>query len=68
MATDKNELLAFNDQTFSQFERVLEELRRVEDDLMCHLRDLSQRVGMLEKNLIDIKEMIIANEFHYRTM
>ena len=68
MAADKNELQAFNNQTFSQFERVLEELRRVEDDLICHLSDLSKRVGMLEKNLIDIKQMIIANEFHYRTM
>ena len=68
MPTEKSELLALSDQTFSQFERVLEELRRIEDDLMCHLSDLSKRVGILEKNLIDIKQMIIANEFHYRTM
>jgi hypothetical protein len=68
MAADKNELLDLNNQTFSQIERVLEELRRIEDDLMCHLSDLSKRVGILEKNLIDIKQMIIANEFHYRTM
>ena len=68
MATDKSDLLALNDQTLSQFEQVLEERRRVEDELMCHLSYLSQRVGMLEKNLIDIKHMIIANEFHYRTM